>query len=111
MRLTRSQRGLPVEEQLGRSRRQDKAGTETRDSGTSVSCPAGEGAIVERGNRVFVALRKQGRFVRGKPVFHAVTPYCRIALCCAEPGSSSEWAEPPAATVTCPICLRRLEKL
>jgi len=24
-----------------------------------------------------------------------------MALCCAEPGASSEWAEPPASAVTC----------
>lgn len=81
------------------------------DSLTSVSCAAACGGVIERGHRVFVALRKQGRFVRSKPIFHAVTPYYRVALCCAEPGSSSEWAEPPAAAVTCPVCLRRLEKL
>jgi len=70
------------------------------------------GTVIERGDRVFVALRKQGRAIRGeRPIFHAVTPYCRIALCCAEPGTSSEWAEPPAAAVTCPRCRRRLEKL
>jgi hypothetical protein len=67
--------------------------------------------IIERGDRFFVALRKQGYATRSEPIFHAVTPHFRIALCCAEPGARSEWAEPPAAAVTCPLCLRRLEKL
>src|SRR6476646_3428728 len=68
--------------------------------------------FIQRSDRLFVALRKQGPTPRGRaPLFHAVTPNCRIALCCAEPGTSSEWAEPPAAAVTCRQCLRRLEKL
>ena len=66
--------------------------------------PSPMGTVIERGDRVFVALRKQGRVTGGKrPKFHAVTPYCRMALCCAEPGASSEWAEPPASAVTCPL--------
>jgi hypothetical protein len=70
------------------------------------------GTVIKRGERVFVALRKRGlRVPRGNPLFHAVTPYCRMALCCAEPGARSEWAEPPAAEVTCLQCLRRLQRL
>jgi hypothetical protein len=61
--------------------------------------------------RIFVALRKAGGSCRNGPVFHAVTPYCRIALCCAEPGAKSMWAEPPADGVTCPACLQRLARL
>jgi hypothetical protein len=63
--------------------------------------------------REFVALRKatvtysDGRM----PVFHAVTPFCRIALCSTEPGAKSKWAEPPANNVTCRECLRRLARL
>jgi hypothetical protein len=61
---------------------------------------------------VFVALRKGGRIAAGRqPVFHAVTPHCRIALCSEEPGARSGWAEPPASEVTCPICLKRLARL
>jgi len=70
-----------------------------------------QNAIVRR-TRVFVALRKAGRTLRGQaPVFHAVTPHCRLALCTAEPGAGSSWAEPPSAKVTCPMCLRRLAQL
>ena len=70
-----------------------------------------QNAIV-RANRIFVALRKDGRAPRGKsPVFHAVTPHCRMALCADEPGASSGWAEPPAEHVTCTACLRRLALL
>lgn len=70
-----------------------------------------QNAIV-RGARVFVALRKAGRTQSGQaPVFHAVTPNCRPALCAAEPGAGSSWAEPPSATVTCPLCLTRLARL
>jgi len=70
------------------------------------------GNVIERGDRVFVALRKKRPVTNGAvPVFHAVTPHYRIALCCAEPGTRSAWAEPPAEAVTCRYCLRRLEKL
>ncbi len=62
--------------------------------------------------RTFVALRKSGRQPRElAPVFHAVTPYCRMALCASEPGAGSNWAEPPANEVTCSKCLKRLAKL
>ncbi len=68
-------------------------------------------AIV-RGERVFVALRKARPSSRGwSPVYHAVTPHCRMALCAAEPGAWSGWAEPPAEAVTCPACLKRLTRL
>jgi hypothetical protein len=67
---------------------------------------------IERYGRVFVALRKCGRIRDGlRPVYHAVTPHCRIALCSVEPGVRSGWAEPPAAQVTCPACLKRLRQL
>ena len=46
-----------------------------------------------------------------RPVYHAVSPYCRMALCSVEPGGGSGWAEPPAAEVTCPKCRERLERL
>jgi hypothetical protein len=69
-------------------------------------------STIERDGRVFVALRKLGRVRNGvRPVYHAVTPNCRIALCSDEPGPRSGWAEPPADAVTCPMCLRRLERL
>lgn len=68
-------------------------------------------AIVH-GGRVFVALRKAGRTPAGQqPIYHAVTPYCRPALCSTEPGPRSGWAEPPVAAVTCPACLVRLARL
>jgi hypothetical protein len=44
-------------------------------------------------------------------MYHAVTPNCRIALCATEPGAGSAWAEPPSDTVTCRICLMKLERL
>jgi hypothetical protein len=62
--------------------------------------------------RVFVPLRKSGRVVPGRrPVFHAVTPYCRMSLCADEPGAGSSWAEPPGLKVTCFACLKRLTQL
>jgi len=68
--------------------------------------------VIERPGREFVALRKGGRRPASEqPVYHAVTPNCRIALCSDEPGSRSGWAEPPGAEVTCPACLRRLARL
>lgn len=64
------------------------------------------------GGRVFLALRKSGRVSSGrKPVFHAVTPFCRMSLCADEPGPRSSWAEPPSHRVTCLACLKRLERL
>ena len=67
---------------------------------------------VTHAGRVFVALRKSGHVSQSRsPVFHAVTPNCRMSLCADEPGAGSGWAEPPAATVTCPACLRRLARL
>ena len=68
-----------------------------------------QNAIIQSG-RTFVALRKAGRSGRS-PVYHAVTPHCRIALCAEEPGAGSGWAEPPAEQVTCLNCLRRLNRL
>jgi hypothetical protein len=69
--------------------------------------------IIERAGRVFVALRKDGtQGMQGKrPIYHAVTPHSRMALCSDEPGNRSGWAEPPASQVTCPACLRRLARL
>lgn len=65
-----------------------------------------------RAGRVFVPLRKSGRVSHGRqPVFHAVTPYCRMSLCANEPGPGSEWAELPGQHVTCAACLRRLTRL
>ncbi|MBV8399307.1 MAG: hypothetical protein JOZ17_11290 [Acetobacteraceae bacterium] len=61
-------------------------------------------------SRTFLALKKGGRHGRS-PVYHAVTPHCRMALCAEEPGAGSGWAEPPAPRVTCPNCLRRLARL
>jgi hypothetical protein len=67
---------------------------------------------IERNGRLFVALRKNGTLRAGlEPVYHAVTPHCRIALCSDEPGVRSGWAEPPARGVTCPACLKRLARL
>lgn len=67
---------------------------------------------VVHADRVFVALRKSGHVSHSRrPVFHAVTPNCRMSLCADEPGAGSGWAEPPAETVTCPACLRRLARL
>ena len=63
--------------------------------------------------RAFVARRRSRlnpRFL-GAAVHHAVTPNCRPALCGAEPGASSWWAEPPGEAVTCPACLRRMQLL
>jgi len=48
------------------------------------------GEFVVQG-RVFVALRKDGRH-RREPIYHAVSPYCRMALCATEPGMRSMWA-------------------
>ena len=52
---------------------------------------------ISRSGRTFVALRKAGRGLRpAGTIYHAVTPHCRMALCAAEPGAGSGWAEPPA---------------
>jgi hypothetical protein len=66
--------------------------------------------LITVGDRMFVALRRAGR-ARYPPVYHAVTPNVRMALCTAEPGGRSDWVEPPGEAVTCPVCLRRLERL
>jgi hypothetical protein len=63
--------------------------------------------------RLFVALRKDGPSGAAgrKPMYHAVTPFCRIALCTTEPGAASGWAEPPSDSVTCRACLEKLRRL
>ena len=66
--------------------------------------------VLSVSGRLFVALCKAGPRT-GASVYHAVTPNCRIALCTAEPGSRSEWAEPPGHRVTCQACQRRLSQL
>ena len=66
--------------------------------------------VLSVSGRVFVALCKAGPRAKAS-VYHAVTPHCRIALCTAEPGARSEWAEPPGHRVTCPACLKRLSQL
>jgi len=58
-----------------------------------------------------VILRKAGRPAAARSSYHAVTPNIRTALCGAEPGAASHWAELPAEAVTCPACLRRLQRL
>ena len=68
--------------------------------------------IIVRGERTFIARRKAGRTATvQQPVYHAVTPNCRMALCAAEPGAGSDWAESSAELVTCPVCLKRLTRL
>ena len=66
--------------------------------------------VLTVGDRAFVALRRAGRPNR-PPVYHAVTPNVRMALCTTEPGGRSGWAEPPAQAVSCAACLTRLERL
>jgi hypothetical protein len=66
--------------------------------------------LITLGDRRFVALRRAGR-ARHPPVYHAVTPNARMALCTAEPGGRSDWVEPPGEAVTCTLCLTRLERL
>jgi hypothetical protein len=63
--------------------------------------------------RLFVALRKDGPAgATGRaPLYHAVTPFCRMALCATEPGAASGWAEPPSDAVTCRVCLAKLNRL
>jgi hypothetical protein len=63
--------------------------------------------------RAFVALRKHGqKLLAGRtPLYHAVTPQCRVALCATEPGAGSGWAEPASDTVNCPACVARLSRL
>lgn len=69
-------------------------------------------ALILRADRVFAARRKAGPPRPGRPpVFHAVTPNCRMALCADEPGAGSDWAGPAGPEVTCPACLRRLARL
>lgn len=66
--------------------------------------------MIEVAGRVFVALRRE-KSVSAFPIYHAVTPHCRPALCGHEPGASSRWAKPPASHVTCSVCLDRLSRL
>lgn len=63
--------------------------------------------------RIFVALRKNGPAPSAgrTPAYHAVTPFCRMALCATEPGAASGWAEPPSDTVTCRVCQDKLNRL
>ena len=63
------------------------------------------------GNSSLCASRRVRESLEHPSAYHAVTPFCRIALCCTEPGVKSGWAEPPAAHVTCRECLRRLTRL
>lgn len=74
--------------------------------------PAMDDMLLHRMGRHFVAVCKTGgpRGSRHLPVFHAVTPECRIALCGAEPAPRSGWAA-PSTQVTCPNCLTRLARL
>ena len=68
--------------------------------------------VIVRSGRTFVALRKAGRRRRtANPVYRAVTPHRRVALCADEPGAGSGWAEPPAERVTRPACLHRPARL
>jgi hypothetical protein len=79
---------------------------------TPTQCPDKWMHIIDIQGRTFIALRRLGPRSRGtRPVFHAVSPHCRMALCSIEPGNSSGWAEPPAAEVTCSVCLQRLRRL
>ena len=67
---------------------------------------------IEHGERSFVALRKARHPTAGHlPVYHAVTPHCRMTPCAVEPGAGSGWAELPAQAVTCPACLKRLARM
>lgn len=68
--------------------------------------------LIDRMGRHFMVVRKAGgaRVGGHKPVYHAVTPACRIALCGAEPGPRSGWGE-AGAEVTCPGCRNRLARL
>jgi len=62
--------------------------------------------------RTFTARRKAGRGMPGRmPIYHAVTPGCRMALCATEPGAGSRWEENAGPAVTCPKCLARLGRL
>jgi hypothetical protein len=53
--------------------------------------------IIECAGRRFVALRKtDGRlFPIGDRGYHAAAPFCGVALCSAEPGTRSWWADAP----------------
>ncbi len=67
--------------------------------------------VITVGNRAFVALRKAGIQSADRSAYHAVMPHCRMALCSAEPGAGSSWAEPPADRVTCRMCIARMQRL
>jgi hypothetical protein len=69
--------------------------------------------IIECAGRWFVAMRKTGgrSFPIGNRGYHAAAPFCGIALCSAEPGTRSWWADAPAEHMTCPESLRRLIKI
>jgi hypothetical protein len=68
--------------------------------------------IIERQDRIFVALRRVRPGSRGtQPISHAASPHRPHGYVSVQPGPSLGWAEPPAAEVTCPACLQRLERL
>ncbi len=100
------------------SQRQSERGSEWQSDGASPNrlSPGTNRTMANSNTRVqreFVALRRASVTYSDahRPVFHAVTPFCRIALCSTEPGVKSGWAEPPAVQVTCTECLRRLARL
>jgi hypothetical protein len=72
-----------------------------------------EANMINESGRTFIALRKDGPVPSNgrPPMYHAVTPHCRMALCATEPGAASGWAEPPSENVTCRICLEKLARL
>ena len=64
--------------------------------------------MIETG--VFVPRRLASARSR-RVIYHAVQPGYQLALCFAEPGQGSGWAEPAGERVTCTHCLARLSRL
>ena len=64
--------------------------------------------MIETG--VFVPRRLTSARSR-RVIYHAVQPGYQLALCFAEPGQRSGWAELAGERVTCSRCLARLSRL
>jgi hypothetical protein len=66
--------------------------------------------VIVCSERMFVPRRLAS--ARGRRVvYHAVQHGYQSALCFAEPGQRSGWAEPAGEAVTCTRCLARLSRL
>ena len=66
--------------------------------------------VIVCSDRMFVP-RRLASARSPRVIYHAVQPGYQSALCFAEPGQRSGWAEPAGECVTCTRCLARLSRL